>query len=182
MQTCAPIPYYRPPNPTLRRLQGAEFTPCLNPISNAGGPVPPDPVPCRPRDSEAEAGELSSGALEQAEWDDDSAAAEKGRRHQWEAARARAAGTRERGLLGKRPAAAPARPSLAPGSPPARRPGLAARQEPRRGARAGGEPRPRGPGSREGGSQGDRGGGRQGACALQGRQIWREGECPKLFV
>lgn len=37
-------------------------------------------------------------------------------------------------------------------------------------------------GDQAGCSSGDRGGGGQGACALQGRQIWREGECPKLFV
>lgn len=43
---------------------------------------------------------------------------------------------------GKRAATAPGHPSLAPGSPPANRPGFAARQELRGGARAEGERRP----------------------------------------
>jgi hypothetical protein len=79
-----------------------------------------------------------------------------------------------------RPPAAPPRPG--PGSSPARHRGLTARQAQRSGASGEGEQRPRRPGGPAGCSQGDRGGGGQGACALQGRQIWREGECPKLFV
>ena len=91
MQTYAPIPYYRPPNPTLAHLQGAEFyTLSKSNLECWSSPPPHVPVPCRPRDNQAEPGELISGALGQAEWGDDSAATKKGRQHQWDAARARA--------------------------------------------------------------------------------------------
>lgn len=183
MQTYAPIPYYRPPNATLPHLQGAEFYTLSKSNLESGSFPPPKPqflaAPATMRQS------LKSSVL--GPWGKQSGATivRPPRRG------GGISGTRREpaqpvpgsGVCsGKGAAAAPGRPSLASGSPPARRPGLAARQEPHRGARVGGEPRPRGPGSPEGGSQGDRGGGGQGACALQGRQIWREGECPKLFV
>lgn len=153
MQTYAPIPYYRPPNATLPHLQGAElYTLSKSNLECGSFPPPQAPVPCRPRDNEAEPEELSSGALGQAEWGDYSAATKKGRRHQWDAARARAAGTRERGLLRKRRRRGPRSPlpglGLSARAPPRPRsaPGAAPRRESRRGAAA---PRARQPGGRQ---------------------------------
>lgn len=160
------------PLPTLHFIsRELNLTPCLK--SNPQCSTSPRPSgPCRPQDSESEPGELGAlvpgarraGRRPHGRRGGDAAAAGRG---------ARFAGfAQEKAPRGPRP------PLPRPGLP-ARAlfgahgaPGAARRRERRRGAAAG----------PAGGSLGDRGGGGQGACALQGRQIWREGECPKLFV
>lgn len=176
----SPTPPPQPPFPHLRELT---FAPCLksNPERRSS---PPHPAAALATPTTVSQSPASSGA---GVWGTPSGAtvARSPRRGggssgTWRESARPLPGS---GVCARKGAAAvPGRPSPAPGSPPARRPGLAARQAQRGGARGEGERRPGLPGSPAGGSQGDRGGGGQGACALQGRQIWREGECPKLFV